>query len=228
MTPTLSVVVPALDEAARVGPLLRALDADLGPGDEVLLVDGGSRDGTADRARALGLPRVRVLEAPRGRARQMNAGAAAARGDWLVFLHADGGLPRAALGAVRAAAEEWGYFALRLDAPGLAFRAVEAGINLRSRAFDTPSGDQALFVRRVTFEALGGYPDVPLMEDLLLADALRARGAPCRPAVRVTTSARRWRARGVARTVARMWALRAAFRLGAPPSRLAARYPPSR
>ncbi|MCO5164892.1 MAG: TIGR04283 family arsenosugar biosynthesis glycosyltransferase [Planctomycetes bacterium] len=228
MTPTLSVVVPALDEAAAVGPLLRALDADLGPGDEVLLVDGGSADGTADLARALGLPRVHVLAAPRGRARQMNAGAARAVGDWLVFLHADGRLPRPAIEAVRAATGEWGYFGVRLDAPGLAFRAVEAGINLRSRAFDTPSGDQALFVRRATFEALGGYRDVPLMEDLLLADALRARGAPGRPGVRVTTSARRWRARGLARTVAGMWALRAAFRLGVPPERLAPRYPASR
>ncbi len=223
---SLSVVVPTLDEAPRVGPLLADLDSALGPDDEVIVVDGSSADGTAEHARRLGLARARVIEAPRGRARQMNAGAALARGEWLVFLHADGALTRAHVDAVRRARGDWGYFRLRLDDPRPVFRVIEAGLNLRCRAFDTPSGDQAIFVRRALFEALGGYADVPLMEDLLLVDALRARGRPARVRQAVTTSARRWSARGVARTVLRMWALRAAFRLGVSPARLAPHYPP--
>lgn len=220
----ISVIVPTLDEAPGIAAHLRHLDAALDPGDEVLLVDAGSRDGTADVARGLGLARLRVLDAPRGRARQLNAGGRAARGDWLLFLHADTRIDRAALDALRAAREAWGYFRLRLDAPGLAFRAVERGINARSRAFDTPSGDQAIFVRAATFAAVGGFPDVPLMEDLRLADALRALGPPARPPCAVTTSARRWRTRGVVRTVLRMWTLRLAFRAGVSPARLAPWY----
>jgi rSAM/selenodomain-associated transferase 2 len=217
----ISVVIPTLDEARTIVPLLDALQVALDPADEVIVVDGGSADGTADLARGSG---ARVIEAPRGRARQMNAGAAVARGEWLLFLPADAGVDRPMIDAIRASTSAWGYFAVRLDARGLAFRAIEAGINLRSRLFDTPSGDQAIFVHREVFAAVGGYPDVPLMEDLLLADALRARARPSRPALTVRTSARRWQTHGVVRTVLRMWSLRIAFRLGVSPARLAPRY----
>lgn len=227
----LSLVIPTLEEAPRIGPLLRALHPLLGPHDEALVVDGGSRDGTAARARALGLPRVRVLESPRpGRAAQMNHGAAAAAGEWLLFLHADAGVEPALLDALRAAGPDvaWGFGRVRLDEPGAAYRLIEAAIDARSRAFGTPSGDQGIFVRRPLFAAVGGYPDVPFLEDLLLVDRLRRRAPPWPLRRRVWTSARRWRRHGVARTVLRMWALRAAFRLGVPPERLARAYRPVR
>ena len=229
---SISVVVPTLEEADRVAPFLQGVIGCLGPDDEVVLVDGGSADGTLERARALDLPRVRVLSSPPGRATQMNEGAAHARGSWILFLHADSQLSPGCLDSIRAVARgceaSWGHFRLRITDPARAFRWIELGIILRSRALSSPSGDQGLFVERDQFERLGGFPDVPLMEDLILADRLRRRSPPARPSPAVGTSARRWRAQGIVRTVLRMWALRAAFRLGVSPERLARHYAPVR
>src|SRR5207247_2772670 len=139
---------------------------------ECIVVDGGSRDGPGAVARTLA---DRVLEAPRGRARQMNAGAAAARGEVLLFLHADTRLPagyaQAVAGALADPAVVGGRFDVRLDAAGLAYRAIGRLISLRSRLTRVATGEQAIFVRRVVFACLGGYPLVPLMEDVALRRA---------------------------------------------------------
>jgi len=215
--PRLSVVVPALDEAASIATTVS--DA-LVHADEVIVVDGGSRDATAALAAAAG---ARVVDAPRGRAAQMNAGAALATGDVLLFLHADCRLPPRAGDAVRAAVcagARWGRFDVRLDSSRAALAVVGAMMNLRSRLTGIATGDQAIFVDRSLWSALDGYAPIPLMEDVELCARLRrmARCACLRE--RVTVSARRWETRGVARTVVEMWAWRAAYALGVSPARL--------
>jgi rSAM/selenodomain-associated transferase 2 len=210
-------VVPALDEADSISAAVR--DA-LMQADEAIVVDGGSRDGTAALAAAAG---ARVVQAPRGRASQMNAGAAVAQGDVLLFLHADCRLPAGAGDAVRTAVgagARWGRFDVRLDSPRASLAVVGAMMNLRSRLSGIATGDQALFVDRGLWEALDGYAPIPLMEDVELCTRLRrvARCACLRE--RVTVSARRWETRGVVRTVVEMWAWRAAYALGVSPARL--------
>ena len=219
----LSIVVPTLDEAAVLPATLAAARQ---PGvAEIIVVDGGSRDGTLAVARALA---DRVIEAPRGRAQQMNAGAAAACGDVLLFLHADTLLPPGYVQAVaRVLADPavvGGRFDVRLDAGGLAYRIIGRLISLRSRMTRVATGDQAIFVRRAAFERLGGYPPLPLMEDIALSRALKGAGRIACLAETVTTSARRWQQRGVVRTVLLMWCLRAAYYAGVSPVRLARIY----
>jgi rSAM/selenodomain-associated transferase 2 len=219
----LSVVVPALDEAPVLGATLSAARQ---PGvAELIVVDGGSRDATVAIARRLA---DRVLAASRGRALQMNAGAAAARGDVLLFLHADSRPPAGYAALVAAALADpavvGGRFDLRLDAPGVAYRVIERLISLRSRLTRVATGDQALFVRRAVFERLGGFPPWPLMEDLALSRGMKRTGRIACLGAPVLTSARRWQRHGVARTVLLMWALRLAFYAGVPPARLARLY----
>ena len=227
LSAALSVVVPALDEEESLPATLAAARQ---PGVcEVIVVDGGSRDGTLAVAGPLA---DRVLRAPRGRAQQMNAGAAAARGDVLLFLHADTRLPagyaQAVAGALADPAVVGGRFDVRLDAAGLAYRALGRLISLRSRLTRVATGDQAIFVRRAVFERLGGYPLVPLMEDVALSRAMKRAGRVACLNETVITSARRWQRHGVARTVLVMWALRAAYYAGVPPARLARIYPDAR
>jgi rSAM/selenodomain-associated transferase 2 len=223
-TPTLAFVIPALEEGATIGPAIAAVARDKGPGDEVIVVDGGSADGTATAARDAG---ASVLQSPRGRAVQMNAGARAARADALVFLHADTRLPDGGAAAIRSAigaGATWGHFGVRLDGAGVGLRLVEWGIRIREALGGTPSGDQAFFVRRDVFLEGGGFPELPLMEDLALADRLRRRAPAHRIATPASTSARRWTRDGIARTVILMWCLRSAYRLGVAPERLARWY----
>ena len=188
------------------------------------MVDGGSRDDTAARAQRHA---DRVLVAPRGRARQMNAGAAAACGDALVFLHADTVLPadadRAVLGAVAAGAI-WGRFDVSIAGRARLLRVVAAMMNARSRATGIATGDQAMFVRRDAFERLGGFADQPLMEDIELSGRLRALARPACLRERVTTSGRRWESRGVWRTILLMWRLRWRYWRGESPEALARAY----
>ncbi len=208
---TLSIVVPALNEAPRVGALARRLQA-VAPYAEVVLVDGGSDDGTPAAARAAGL---RVIEgAGRGRAVQMNAGAAATSGDQLIFLHADTALP---VGVSRWVADTLadpdvalGAFALRLDRRTPALIAVEWGIALRCRLARLPYGDQALFLRRATFDALGGFRPGPLEDPDLVRRAARLGRIVVRPE-HVVTSARRWEEHGALRTTLRNWAVMGRF-----------------
>jgi rSAM/selenodomain-associated transferase 2 len=222
---SISVIVPALDEADGIVTALTRLQAWRQAGHEVLLVDGGSRDDTLARA----LPLVdRALCTARGRAVQMNLGAAASRGRLLLFLHADTALPPEAMARLAALAAAtprlWGRFDVRLSGRHPLLRVVGTLMNLRSRLTGIATGDQALFVDRVTFDAAGGYPEIPLMEDIALSARLRARLAPHCLRERVVTSSRRWEQDGILRTILRMWWLRWQYSRGIDPAVLAARY----
>ena len=192
------------------------------PGTEIVLVDGGSTDATATIAARF--PEISLLASPRGRARQMNAGARAARGDVLLFLHADTLLPDGALAAVHAAVGDpgvvGGRFDVRFDNPRPVFRMIAWFMNQRSRWSGISTGDQAIFVCREPFDALGGYADVPLMEDVELCRRLKRRGQMIALRLRVTTSARKWEREGAIRTILLMWALRFFYMAGVPPARL--------
>jgi rSAM/selenodomain-associated transferase 2 len=222
--PALCIVVPVLDEAASLAARLQALDVFRRRGARVVVVDGGSQDDTLAVAREHA---DLALLAPRGRASQMNAGAAACPADVLLFLHADTTLPdnadlivrRATLGAFA-----WGRFDVRIASPRFALRLVSAMMNLRSRWTGIVTGDQAMFVRQDLFRRVGGFPDLPLMEDIAMSRALKRQGPPACLRDRVTTSARRWEHHGVWRTIFVMWRLRAAYFLGADPRELAIQY----
>jgi rSAM/selenodomain-associated transferase 2 len=220
----LAIILPVLNEAATLPVALAALQPFRSHDVQIIVVDGGSDDGTS----ALAGPFAdHVLSAPRGRASQMNAGAAAGQVDVLLFLHADTRLPPTALADVRDAiggGTLWGRFDVRIDSSHPLLRVVERMMNLRSRLTGIATGDQALFVRRDVFEQLGGFPDLPLMEDIAFTTALRKRARPACLRSRVTTSARRWEKHGVLRTVALMWRLRAAYFFGTDPAQLAIRY----
>jgi rSAM/selenodomain-associated transferase 2 len=216
----LSVVVPVLNEAAGIAATLESLAPLRRRGHEVIVVDGGSDDATA----ALAAPRCdRLLGAPRGRAWQMNAGARAARGDALVFVHADTRLPPAADEIIFSVLEKhlWGRFDVEIEGRHPALRVVAAAMNARSRLTRIATGDQAIFVRRSEFR---GFPEIPLMEDVAFSRAMKRRGPPACLAARVRTSGRRWESRGVLRTVVLMWRLRFFYWLGVSPERLVRRY----
>jgi rSAM/selenodomain-associated transferase 2 len=211
-----------LDEAAGIAAALAALAPLRARGAEVIVVDGGSTDATVTIAAPLA---DRVLTAPRGRAVQMNAGAASAGGDALVFLHADTRLPDNADGPIRdalASPRVWGRFDVRFS--GGALPLLAAAMNLRSRLSGIATGDQAMFMTRAAFARAGGFPEIALMEDIALSARLKHLSPPACLAARVTTSPRRWRAHGTLRTVLLMWRLRLAFSLGADPARLARAY----
>ena len=224
MTTALSIVVPALNEAGAIDATLGALAPLRARGAEVIVVDGGSTDATAARARPLA---DRVLTSPCGRARQMNAGAALASGDALLFLHADTLLPADAdllVGAAMNAGAAWGRFDVRIAGRHPMLGVVAAFMNARSRWTGVATGDQALFVRRRLFERVGGFADQPLMEDVELTRRLRAMGRPACLRARVTTSGRRWETRGVWRTIFLMWRLRWRYWRGESPHALAEAY----
>ena len=220
----ISIVVPALNEAAGIAATLAALAPLRAAGHEVLVVDGGSSDGTP--ALCAGLADA-VLAGPRGRARQMNAGAARARGAVLLFLHADTRLPAGAAAAVQRAVAGgalWGRFDVCIDGRPRLLRVVAALMNLRSRWTGIATGDQAIFVQRAAFQAIGGFADQPLMEDIELSRRLRRTAAPACLRERVHTSGRRWEQRGVWRTIWLMWRLRWRYWRGASPEALAQAY----
>lgn len=224
MTTGLSIVVPVLNEGAILEDMLRALAALRERGAEVIVADGGSTD--ASRAHATRLAE-RVLSAPRGRGRQMNAGAAAAHGEVLLFLHADTQLPADADRLIRDAMARgavWGRFDVCIVGRSWLLRVVAALMNARSRWTGVATGDQGIFVRREVFERLGGFADQPLMEDIELSKRLRAVGPPACLRARVRTSGRRWESRGFWRTVFLMWRLRWRYWRGESPQSLAEAY----
>ena len=220
MPASVSVIIPVLNEAGEVGALMPHWRELRRGGAELVVVDGGSSDATVALIERGGFA---VLSAPRGRARQMNAGAAAATGALLIVLHADTRLPAGALDLVRQALTGprcWGRFDVDLEGGGWRLRLVARLMNLRSRLSGIATGDQAIFVRRQAFEAVGGFPDQPLMEDIELSARLRRLSAPVCLRARVRTSSRRWRRHGTCRTILLMWGLRLAYACGVPSTAL--------
>ena len=224
MKPVVSIVMPAWNEAVGIEATLQALQPLRARGVEVVMADGGSSDGTG----RLAAPWVdAVTTSPRGRALQMNAGAALAGADVMLFLHADTRLPPLAdvlvLQAVAAGAR-WGRFDVHIDGRPRMLRVVAALMNLRSRLSGIATGDQAIFVTREAFDRVGGFPAQPLMEDVEISRRLKRLARPACLRARVCTSGRRWEHRGVWRTIVLMWRLRWRYWRGESAARLAEAY----
>jgi rSAM/selenodomain-associated transferase 2 len=221
----LSIIIPALDEGEEIVATLDGLAHLRALGVEVIVVDGGSHDATVQRAR---MRSDRVISAPRGRASQMNAGAVKASGDVLLFLHADTRLPDDAehlvLGGLDRAGRVWGRFDARIEGKRPLLSLVAWFMNVRSRLTGIATGDQAIFVRRDAFNAVGGFPPIPLMEDIAVSKQLKRRSPPLCLRELVVTSGRRWERNGIFSTILLMWWLRLAFFFGADPKKLARRY----
>ncbi|MGR9072460.1 MAG: TIGR04283 family arsenosugar biosynthesis glycosyltransferase [Gammaproteobacteria bacterium] len=224
MKPTLSIIVPVLNEARGIADSLRALDQLRKKNCEVIVADGGSRDETLSISEPLA---DKTIAAPRGRARQMNAGAALARANILLFLHADTFLPDGALEAIREGVEQgyrWGRFDVELAGNHPMLKVVAWMMNRRSRLTGIATGDQAIFIDRAAFKKIGGFPDIPLMEDIAVSRKLKRLGKPYCIAAKASTSGRRWENDGVLSTILLMWLLRLAYFLGAEPEKLAQIY----
>jgi rSAM/selenodomain-associated transferase 2 len=219
----LSIILPALNEASGIVATLTALQPLRVAGHELIVVDGGSMDATALLA---SVDADQVINSTRGRAQQMNAGAAAASGEVLLFLHADTRLPANAADLIEAAVQHrlWGRFDVQIAGRPALLRVVASMMNQRSRLTGIATGDQAIFVRRAAFDAAGGYPEQPLMEDIELSKRLKRLGPPACLRQQVITSGRRWEHYGVWRTILLMWRLRFDYWRGVPAERLAARY----
>ena len=222
MSPSLSIIIPVLNEGARIESALHRLVRLRTAGVEIVVADGGSNDQTV----ALASAADHVIRAPGGRAAQMNAGAEIATGRILLFLHADTALPECAVPAMLAATNTrmWGRFDVSIDGHSPVLRVVAQMMNWRSRWSGIATGDQAMFVRRDTFMKVGGFPQQPLMEDIELSRRLRRLGRPACLRDRVVTSGRRWERNGVWRTIALMWMLRLRYWLGASPEDLVKAY----
>jgi rSAM/selenodomain-associated transferase 2 len=220
----LSIIIPVLNESASLEGLLAPLQAWRAGGCELIVVDGASVDGSREIARPLC---DALVEAPRGRASQMNAGARAAQGDALLFLHADTRLPLDTPDLLRAALEAgalWGRFDVQIEGRSRWLPLVSRMINWRSRWTGVATGDQAIFIRRDLFERCGGFADLPLMEDVELTKRLRRLAPPACLRGPALTSGRRWDRHGAWRTILLMWRLRAEYFFGADPRRLALKY----
>ncbi|NYS60593.1 TIGR04283 family arsenosugar biosynthesis glycosyltransferase [Vreelandella salicampi] len=219
----LSIIIPVLNEADALPILLAALQPLRAQGAEVIVVDGESQDGTPKLARPLA---DRVLISPPGRARQMNLGAAQARADALVFLHADTRLPPNALTLITQALATrlWGRFDIHLDGRSHWLPVISAMMNLRSHLSGIATGDQALFIRRDAFDAVGGFPEQPLMEDIEITKRLKRLSRPTCLRAKVVSSGRRWDQYGAWRTMVLMWRLRYRYWRGASAKDLAKEY----
>jgi len=220
----LSIVIPAYNEAAGLAATLLPLQAMRQRGVEIVLADGGSSDNTCEVAR----PWVdQIINAPKGRARQMNAGAAAARGDAFLFLHADSLLPADGdewIAIALANGKTWGCFDIRISGRHFLLPVIAWFINRRSRLTGIATGDQGIFATREAWHQCGGFPDQPLMEDVEFCKRMKKRSPPARLPAVLATSGRRWEQRGVWRTVWLMWRLRFQYFLGADPALLHASY----
>lgn len=221
----ISIVVPCLNEGLILDSLIDSLQCYRKEGHELILVDGGSRDGTPDRLAAL-VDHL-VLSDP-GRARQMNTGAARAGGDILWFLHADSRPPDHAadiiISSLASGRHRWGRFDISMSGSHRMLRLVEFMMNLRSRLTGIATGDQGIFVDRRAFAAAGRFPEIPLMEDITLSRSLKRISAPCCLPQRLITSSRRWETQGIYKTILLMWRLRLAYAMGVDPGTLERRY----
>jgi len=220
MSAKLSIVIPTLNEAPAINAALASLAPLRARGHEVIVVDGDSEDGSRELAAPLA---DQIFEAPRGRARQMNAGAAEASGEALVFLHADTRLPADADHLILHALKKhlWGRFDVAIEGRSALLPVIAFLMNLRSRLTGIATGDQAIFVRR---EAFAGFPEIALMEDVAFSKDMKRRSPPACLRAKALTSGRRWERHGVLRTILLMWRLRLAYCLGAAPDELARRY----
>ena len=223
--PRLSVIVPVLNEAAVIEGSLASLQILRKHGAELILVDGGSSDATVSLASSLV---DRSVVSSRGRAMQMNAGAAVARAEVLLFLHADTRLPADAMAAILdgldTSAKAWGRFDVRIEGQPFMLRVIAGMMNWRSRLTGIATGDQAIFVRKADFLVVHGFPALALMEDIAISRCLAYRSAPLCLRQKVTTSGRRWSNAGVWRTIFLMWRLRLLYWLGVSPEKLLKEY----
>lgn len=223
-----SIIIPVLNEVNSLQNALAALQFSRSQGTEIILVDGGSVDGTLALAKQLqGSLFDKLVASEQGRSLQMNAGAAIARHQLLVFLHIDTTLDQACyriLAELSLQGQVWGRFDVRLSGRHFLFRVIEKMINLRSRITGVATGDQVLFISKPLFEAVGGFAELPLMEDIELAKRLRKICWPVCPRLTVKTSSRRWEESGILKTVCLMWCLRLAYFLGVPPQTLVKYY----
>lgn len=221
--PLISIIIPTLNEADNIEAAIAGLQNIEGV--EIIVTDGGSTDDTVYKAEEAG---ARVVRTQTGRAVQMNAGVAAARGELLLFLHGDTLLPPGFAGDVRQALSDpevaGGAFRLAINAPGPGFRLVEKVANLRSVILKMPYGDQALFLRAEMFRAVDGFPNLPIMEDFEFVRRLKSRGRIKILPGNATTSARRWQKKGIIRTTLINQVIIIGYLLGVEPSRLAKWY----
>ncbi len=226
-TDKISIIIPTLNEEESLSAALPALQAYRQRGHEIILVDGGSHDRTLSVAR----PHVdRLMQTVKGRAHQMNEGAEVAKHSILLFLHADTQLPPLAdqliIKALQPNIRHWGRFDIRLNNKKLIYRVIENSVNWRSALSGIVTGDQAIFVKKRSFEDVGYFDRIPLMEDVSLSKKLKKISAPLRLKEQVLTSSRRWENHGVIRTILLMWRLRAAYAMGVRPEKLADKYYP--
>jgi len=214
---TTSIVIPTYNEASQLGDTLTALFATIDRNRvEVIVADGGSRDQTLDIARQYP---CKIISSSTGRARQMNLASQQAQGQWLLFLHADSQLPndwQTHLGK----ATNWGFFPVRLSGQARSLRLVEKAMGIRSRLTCIGTGDQGLFFQQAFFRQVGGFADIPIMEDIAICKQARRLASPDIAKSVMTTSSRRWEENGIFKTILLMWGLRLAYWLGASPERL--------
>jgi rSAM/selenodomain-associated transferase 2 len=215
---SVSIIIPILNESSQLGQTLEKLFQGFNgdPGIEVIIGDGGSDDDSLEIAKHYP---CRIIIGKTGRARQMNAASQAAKGDWLLFLHADSLLPEDWRRQLQQS-EKWGFFPVKFNDGHWLLRVIERTMNLRSRLSEVATGDQALYFRKSFFDQLGGFPDIPIMEDIAITKRARRKSKPRVANCRVMTSSRRWQQNGLVNTVVLMWGLRLAYFLGVDPERL--------
>jgi len=213
--------MPVLNEAELIATRLAQLKTSLSGDYEIIVVDGGSMDATVERAQT---DADSVIASARGRALQMNAGAARAQGDVFLFLHADTSLPANAIDVLTCVNGGWGRFNVRLSGGHFMYRVIERMMNFRSCLTGVATGDQAMFVSRALFKKVHGFPEIGLMEDIALSKLLRKCMKPLCLRQQVTTSSRRWQQHGIIKTIMLMWWLRLLYFIGVSPSRLANMY----
>lgn len=217
----ISIIIPVLNEAEGIEFLLQKLQVHRNVGHEIIVVDGGSQDQTISRSRTYA---DHVIQTEKGRGLQMNKGAAIARGEILLFLHADTQLPSIELcllsQELNASKKNWGRFDVKLSENRIIFKMIASLMNLRSRFSSIATGDQAIFVRKKFFMRLNGFADIVLMEDIEFCKRAKRLSKPLCLKVKVTTSSRRWQQTGVWRTIILMWQLRFAYYFGVQPETL--------
>lgn len=219
----LSIIIPTLNEADSIEATLDHIQkSDNRDNIEIIISDGGSTDLTLEIAAQR---QCRIIKGSSGRAQQMNRAARQARGSLLLFLHADTRLPDDWFDAIRAI-DKWGFFPLKLSGSNRSLRIIERAVTLRSRVTRIAGGDQALFFRRSFFDLIGGFSEIPLMEDIAICKTARRAASPNIPPTAVITSSRRWESKGIVRTVMLMWLLRLAYFAGLSPERLHRMYYP--